>query len=124
MSAAFLAAAVPVARTDDKLKSEMKDGKVSFSVVAAPPKVEASIANVKATEKEFSFTLKTVQTFTQNGQDQKFASERKEILGSISTDAFPSRAKLTATDKETTNRFSYAAPPRTRCKRPSNSSAN
>lgn len=133
LSAAFLAVAVPVAKTDEKpalpegnwilstpnpigdatvclLKTETKDGKLVVSVVAAPPKVEASISGVNATAKELSFTVKTVQSFNQNGKEQKFANERKfvaapgknpkEILGTIGTDAFPVRAKLTATDKD------------------------
>ena len=133
LSAAFLAVAVPVAKTDEKpalpegnwvlstpnplgddvvciLNTETKDGKLVFSVVATPPKVEATISGVNATGKDLSFTVKTVQSFTQNGKEQKFANERKfvaapvknakEILGSLGTDAFPARAKLTATDKD------------------------
>ena len=133
LSAAFLAVAVPVAKTDEKpalpegnwilstpnpigdsvvciLKTETKDGKLIVSVVATPPKVEANISGVNATGKDLSFTVKTVQSFTQNGKEQKFANERKfvaapvknakEILGSLGTDAFPTRAKLTATDKD------------------------
>lgn len=98
LSAAFLAVAVPVAKTDEKpalpegnwilstpnpigdatvclLKTETKDGKLVVSVVAAPPKVEASISGVNATAKELSFTVKTVQSFNQNGKEQKFANE-------------------------------------------------
>ena len=78
--------------------------------MATPPKVEASISGATATAKELSFTVKTVQSFTQNGKEQQFTNERKfvaapgknakEILGSLGTDAFPARAKLTATDKD------------------------
>ena len=133
LSAAFLAVAVPVAKTDEKpalpegnwilstanpigdatvciIKTETKDGKLVASVVATPPKVEASISGATATAKELSFTVKTVQTIVQNGKEQKFASERKfvaapgrgtkEILGSLGTDAVSVRAKLTATDKD------------------------
>ncbi len=133
LSAAFLAVAVPVAKTDEKpalpegnwvlstpnpigdavvciLKTETKDGKIVVSVVATPPKVEASISGVNAAGKELSFTVKSVQTFTQNGKELKSTSERKfvaapgknpmEILGSFGTDAFSVRAKLTATDKD------------------------
>lgn len=104
LSAAFLAVAVPVAKTDEKpalpegnwilstanpigdatvciIKTETKDGKLVASVVATPPKVEASISGATATAKELSFTVKTVQTIVQNGKEQKFASERAQVRG-------------------------------------------
>lgn len=132
LSAAFIAVVVPIARTEEKaalpdgnwilsvsgpigdsavclLKTEMKDGKPTISVVAAPPKVEATVTGVKS-DKGLTFTLKTVQTVDRNGKEQKFVNERvfvaapgkdpKVIFGSIGTDQFASRARLTATEHE------------------------
>ncbi|MFO0804517.1 MAG: hypothetical protein U0791_15505 [Gemmataceae bacterium] len=134
MAAAFLAVAVPAARTDDTpalaegnwvlstvgplgdsaaclISSEWKDGKTVLTVIGTPPAIEGTIADVK-TDKGLSFKLKTVQTVKNNktGKEQKFFNERvfvsapgssgKVILGSLGTDAFPSRAKLTSTTSE------------------------
>lgn len=134
LAAAFIAAVLPVARTDDKpaipegnwvlatptglgdqavclIKAEMKDGKLALTALASPPTIESTITDVK-TDKGLSFKVKTVQTVKnkKTGKEQKFANERvfvsapgvtgKEMLGSLGTDQFPVRAKLTATDAE------------------------
>lgn len=134
LAAAFLGAAVPVARPDDTpaiaegnwvlstvnplgdaaaclISSEVKDGNTVLKVVSSPPSIEGTIVDVK-TDKGLSFKLKTVQTVRNNktGKTQKFANERvfvsapgstgKVILGSLGSDAFSQRAKLTATTSE------------------------
>ena len=100
LAAAFLAAAVPVARTDDKpalpegnwvlfntgplgdspaclVKSEMKDGTLALTALASPPNIEATIVDVKS-DKGLSFKLKTIQTVKneKTGKVQKFANDR------------------------------------------------
>ena len=135
LAVAFLAAAVPVARTEDKpaipegnwilatpgpigdsavclLKTEIKDDKLAMSVLAAPPKTKASISEVKS-DKGLSFKLTTTQTVTnqKTKKEQKFTSERvfvaapgatgQELFGSLGTDQFAARAKLTSTEAET-----------------------
>lgn len=100
LAAAFAAAAVPVARTDDTLaipegnwvlttptalgdqavcliKSEMKEGKLALTALASPPGIESSITDVK-TENGLSFKVKTVQTVKdkKSGKERKLSGER------------------------------------------------
>jgi len=99
---AFLAVAVPVARTDDKttvpdgnwilstpmafgdsavclLKSEVKDGKLAIVALATPPSIEATVSDVKA-EPSLRFKLKTVQTVKdRTGKERKFTNEREFV---------------------------------------------
>lgn len=100
LAAAFLAAAVPASRSDDKpavpegnwvlytlsslgesaaclIKSETKDGKLSLTALESPPNIESTITDVK-TDKGLSFKLQTVQTVKnkKTGKEQKFANER------------------------------------------------
>ncbi|MDB5313161.1 MAG: hypothetical protein JWO38_7363 [Gemmataceae bacterium] len=102
------------------LNTKTANGKSSVSVVATPPMVETTVSDVKATDTGLAFTLKEVRPFkTRTGED-KFTTERKfvaasgtdpkVILGSLGTDQFPIRAKLTATDKDTIGEFFVRGP--------------
>ena len=109
LAVAFLAAAVPVARTEDKpalpdgnwvlysltplgdnaqclIKSETKDGKLVLTALESPPTIESTIDDVK-TDKGLSFKLKTVQTVknAKTGKEQKFANERVFVAAPGST---------------------------------------
>lgn len=91
------------------LKAEMKDGKLALTALASPPNIETKITDIR-TDKGLSFKLKTIQTVKnrKTGKDQKFAGESvfvaapgatgKDILGSLGSDQFPNRARLTPTD--------------------------
>lgn len=89
------------------LKFETKDGKPSASVVFSPENVETTVTGLRATDSGVTVTVKQVRKL----QGRSFASEyafvgvggkdEKIILGSTGTDRFRTRAKLSATDKET-----------------------
>jgi hypothetical protein len=92
------------------LKLESKDGKLTPTVIFAPPNIEVSAADFRVSDKEVSFTLKQIRTIQgrQLPTEQKFVGyvggNAKQILGSLGEDRLSLRAKLVATDKESLTR--------------------
>jgi hypothetical protein len=89
------------------LRFETKDGKSSASVVFSPENVETTVAGLRATDSGVAVTIKQVRKLQGRSFNSEYAfvgvrgKDAKAILGSIGTDRFRTRAKLSATDKET-----------------------
>jgi hypothetical protein len=90
------------------LKFETKDGKPSASVVFAPENAtEVKVTDVRVTESRVAVTVRMVRTFGAQKATQEIAfigergADAKAILGSAGTAIARTRAKLTATTKDT-----------------------
>ncbi|QEL13408.1 Omp28-related outer membrane protein [Limnoglobus roseus] len=90
------------------VKAETKDGKLTGSVVFAPPRGQAANAP-KLEVRDLAVKGKDVSFATRQGAVEyaftgTLAADGKEVLGSYGPDARPQRAKLTPTDKDTLTR--------------------
>jgi hypothetical protein len=89
------------------LKVEMKDGKPAARVLFSPPNVETTVRDFRVTDTGVTATVKQSREIQGRPSATELAfvgvrgKDAKQILGSTGDNRFRTRAKLTATDKET-----------------------
>lgn len=94
------------------LKVETKDGKPTATVVFSPPNVKTEVTEFRTTGSTVAVSVKQTRTLKDKaGKEHEFINETafvgargtdpKVVLGSTGDTRYRSRAKLTATDKET-----------------------
>jgi hypothetical protein len=89
------------------LKVETRDGKPTASVVFTPDNVETKLTEFRVTESRVLVTVRQSRMIGMQQGTNEFSfvgvpsADKKVILGSVGTATVRTRAKMTATDKET-----------------------